>query len=335
MFHLFHQISSINIAAFSVLTYLKEHIKNYKPHHMPYKCSHCGEFFSATCSLKSHQKSARYCLDIQKRNGLDPKYEEYRCECGNTFTLKGNFTKHKVRCNFIRSSENTDEKTPTQIAVNQGTINNTINHINNNTVNNTIILADSGPFTIHKLTEDYIISKLTPVITKEVMKSGINSITELIIELLLINDGKYCYWCTDKSRKQFKMLISSDGEVSVKDDPNAVSLRTIMSIPLRLITLPLVSNKNTPKAMIATYDEIKKIDKEGSEFMTALASALPRTPDGLDPQTKAIADANRSPANLKKIEELEAKLEFNKKRRALLDSGASEEDIPWILSQNL
>jgi hypothetical protein len=296
---------------------------------MSHKCEHCGEYFSAARSLRSHQKSARYCLEIQKSKGLEVEYEEYKCDCGEVFTFKSSFTRHRTRC---RNDSDRDEKqlpTANQKNINNGTINNgTINHINN-TVNNTIILADSGPFTIHKLTEDYIISKLTPVITKEVMKSGINSITELIIELLLINDGKYCYWCTDKSRKQFKMLINSDGEVSVKDDPNAVSLRTIMSIPLRLITLPLVSNKNTLKAVMATYDEIKKIGKEGSEFVNALASALPRTPEGLDPQTKAIADANRSPANLKKLEELEAKFELNKRRRALLDAGANEEDIPW------
>jgi hypothetical protein len=295
---------------------------------MSYKCQHCGEHLSAARSLKSHQKSARYCLEIQQSNGLKVEIEEYKCDCGEVFTFKSSFTRHRARCKrFDR-----DEKqlpTTNQKNINNGTINNTINHINNNTVNNTIILADTGPFTIHKLTEDYIISKLTPVITREVLKSGINSITELIIELLLINDGKYCYWCTDKSRKQFKMLINSDGEVSVKDDPNAVSLRTIMSIPLRLITLPLVSNKNTPKTMMATYDEIKKLESEGGGFMNALASALPRTPDGLDPQTRAIAEANKSPSNMKKIEELEAKLEMNRRRKMLIDAGANEDDLLW------
>lgn len=286
---------------------------------MPQKCEHCGEYLATKCSLKSHQETAQYCLNIQKRKGLEPKYTEYKCDCGHVFTLKRNFTRHKTRCKFIPSSLSENQ---TITAINERSIsivNNTINTVNN-TVNN--ILIDVHPFTINQLTADDIVSKLTPVITKEVMKLGINSITELIIELLLKNDGKYCYWCTDKSRKQFKMLISSDGEVSIRDDPNALNLRTIMSFPLKTITLPFAAEKNAAKTAVETYEEIRNLKLEGSSFISALASALPKTPDGIDPQIKAKAELEASnPEKLELIARLEKQLDANQRRKRMIAMG--------------
>ena len=286
---------------------------------MPYKCEHCGESFSTNRSLKSHQKSARYCLQIQNRKGLNPECEEYTCNCGRSFTSKRNLSKHKTKCEF-----DNDEKLQQTVVNNGGIVNNIIN--NNGTINN--ILVDVHPFTIDHLTSEYIVSKLTPVITKEVMKAGINPLTELIIELLLKNDGKYCYWCTDKSRKQFKMLINSDGEVSVKDDPNALNLRTIISFPLKLITLPFASDTKAGKSTLETYDEIQNIRLQGSSFMTALASALPKSPDGIDPHIKARAELEASdPEKLAQIAKMEKQLEINKRRKRLAEMGIHDDDL--------
>jgi hypothetical protein len=220
---------------------------------MPNKCEYCNENFSTNRSLKLHQKTARYCLQIQQNRGLKTECEEYKCNCGHVFTVKGSFVRHKKKCNFTE-----DEDSKQTIIINNGTVNNIVN----NTINNNIRI-DVHPFTVDQLTSKYIISKLTPVITKEVMKAGISPITELIIELLLKNDGKYCYWCTDKSRKQFKMLINSDGEMSIKDDPNAFNLRTIISFPLKLITLPFAADKKASQSTIDTYNELQNIRLQG------------------------------------------------------------------------
>jgi len=284
---------------------------------MPSKCEHCGESFSTNRSLKLHQKSAQYCLQIQRRRGLEPESENYECTCGQKFTLKGNLTRHQTRCTI---SEN--ETKQTIIINNNGTIN-----VTNNTTNN--IRVDIHPFTVDRLTKEYIVSKLTPVITKEVMKAGITSITELIIELLLKNDGKYCYWCTDKSRKQFKMLINSDGEVSVKDDPNAFNLRTIISFPLSLITLPFAADKQASKSVIETYEEIQNVKLDGSSLAMALASGLPKTPEGgVDPQLQARAELEASdPEELERMAKLKKQVKANKRRQEMVKMGILDDDL--------
>lgn len=296
--------------------------------HMSHQCEHCNEWFSAPRSLKLHQKTARYCLDIQKSNGMDVLHDEYKCDCGETFTLKGGFTRHKTRCRFVPSeAKDVNERSINNRNINNGTNNGTI--INNNTtnvVNNTIIVSDINPFTIHQLTDDYVVSTLTPVITKEVMKLGMTAVTELIIELLLMNDGRYCYWCTDKSRKKFKMLINSDGEINVKNDPNALSLRTVMSVPLKRIAVKLAAaDKNATKSIMQTYEEIKNLKLEGSSFVTALASALPPAPDGIDPKIKEMSELSESdPKIMKEIEDMEKQIELNQRRKLL------RKIDPWV-----
>jgi len=292
---------------------------------MPHKCEHCGEYFSAKCSLKLHQKSAKYCLEIQKDKGLNLDCEEYKCDCGHVFALKGNLTKHKTRCKFMFDEKEESKQT---VIINKGTVNNINNTIsgNNNTINN--IHVDVHPFTVDKLTSEYIISKLTPVITKEAMKAGAGHITELIIELLLKNDGKYCYWCTDRSRKQFKMLINSDGEVSVKDDPNAINLRTIMSFPLRFMTLPFAADKNAGKSVMDTHEEFRDLKVNGDGWVTTLSSGLPKTPNGVDPQIMARAELEATdPEKLKQMVRLEEQVKSNKRRMRMAKIGIFDEDL--------
>jgi len=286
---------------------------------MSRKCEYCEENFSTNRSLKVHQKSAQYCLQIQIDRGLKPEKEEYKCDCGHVFALKWNFTRHKAKCNFDSKNEE-----PNQTIIINETVNIT-NNINNGTINN--IHVDIHPFTIDRLTSEYIIAKLTPVITKEAMKAGVGHITELIIELLLKNDGKYCYWCTDKSRKQFKMLINSDGEVSVKDDPNAFNLRSIMSFPLKFITLPFAADKKAGKSTINTYNELQNIKLSGDSFVSSLISGLPKIPDGINSQLTARADLETSdPEKLEQICQLEKQLKRNQHLREMAKLNIFDDD---------
>jgi len=297
---------------------------------MSRKCEYCEELFSTNRALKSHQKSAQYCIQIQKRMGLDPKCEEYMCNCGQKFTIKGSLTRHKAKCKVVENEESKqtiiiDNRTINNITNN--TINNNIsNTLNHNTINN--IHVDVHPFTIDKLTSEYIISKLTPVITKEAMKAGVGHITELIIELLLKNDGKYCYWCTDKSRKQFKMLINSDGEISVKDDPNAINLRSIMSFPLKFITLPFAADKKAGKSVMDTHEEFRDLKMNGDGWVTSLSSGLPKTPDGVDPQIMARAELEAAdPEKLEQMAKLEEQVKLNKRRMRMAKMGITDDDL--------
>jgi hypothetical protein len=173
---------------------------------MPVECEHCGEMLATRSGLTVHQNSALYCVQIQTRKGLKVNIEQYECTCGEVFTRKSNLTRHRGRCSRNKHPPESkhDAATVDRNVMDSKVDNNGIININNGTVNN--ITVNIQPFTINHLTTDRIISTLTPVITKEVMKAGIGPIVEAVIEVLLKNDGRYCYWCTDKSRKQFKML---------------------------------------------------------------------------------------------------------------------------------
>lgn len=65
-------------------------------------CEHCLTSFSRKLSMINHQKTALFCLDIQKNKGLIVKKEEYTCQqCGSVFTQSSNLSRHKKTCSNI------------------------------------------------------------------------------------------------------------------------------------------------------------------------------------------------------------------------------------------
>lgn len=302
---------------------------------MPIECEHCGEIFTTRSSLSVHQNSALYCVRIQTQKGLEVHVEQYECACGEVFTRKSNLTRHRNRCSRnrqvagIEHDENhattvIDSKIIDSKVDNNGTIN-----INNGTVNN--ITVNIQPFTINHLTTDRIISTLTPVITKEVIKAGIGPIVEAVIEVLLKNDGRYCYWCTDKSRKQFKMLFDSDGKPIIRDDPNAKNLRTILSIPLQLILGPYVTDRKSSKSLKETFNEVSSLKVDGAGFITALASALPKSPDGdIDELMRRVENDEKNPEIQAKLQHYKELMIIDHKIQQLRSSGADEDDYEFL-----
>lgn len=191
---------------------------------MSHICQFCKSSLSSKQKLKIHQETAQYCLNIQGKFGEVEKIQEAnKCaNCKQSYSDKYNLKRHMKTC-----------------IINNLVVNNTINNIScctiNQTVNNNITINTSKPFTMTDLTREYILERLTPVITKEIVKAGISAITELVVEVLLQKDGKYCYYCTDKSRKKFVMLIDHEGQLIEQKDPNAQCLRSVLIIPLQTI----------------------------------------------------------------------------------------------------
>lgn len=59
------------------------------------ECKFCNNKFKNISSLNNHQKTAKYCLNIQGAKNHDI----FECEgCKSTFTLKSTLDKHQIRC---------------------------------------------------------------------------------------------------------------------------------------------------------------------------------------------------------------------------------------------
>ena len=60
-----------------------------------YICEYCNSSFISSKNLKLHQKTAKFCLQIQNK----PIEENYRCEfCNKGFTIKAHLTSHNLNC---------------------------------------------------------------------------------------------------------------------------------------------------------------------------------------------------------------------------------------------
>jgi plasmid stabilization system protein ParE len=70
------------------------------------KCNHCSKDFSSKSALTTHQKTAKYCLDLQGKTIED--IETFICNfCDKEFTLKCVLIKHMERC---KNKKYEDEK---------------------------------------------------------------------------------------------------------------------------------------------------------------------------------------------------------------------------------
>ncbi len=205
------------------------------------------------------------------------------------------------------------------IGTNHGTIN--IDASTNNTIN--INVTPARPFAMADLTKDYILTTLAPVLTKEIVKAGMGAITELIVDVLLQKDGKYCYYCTNKRDKKFTMLIDHDGQVIPEKDPNAQCLRSILCIPLQRLVGELAV-RNEEKKVSSIFNEMIELKRDGGTFNCALASILPADAEGIpDSMKKRIEEAENDPEAL----EME-RLNIEIQRKAI--QKRIKEENPWI-----
>ncbi len=198
--------------------------------------------------------------------------------------------------------------------------------INNGTIINQTVninVTPARPFTMADLTKEYILTRLAPVLTKEIVKAGMGAITELIVDVLLQKDGKYCYYCTNKRDKKFTMLIDHEGQVIHEKDPNAQCLRSILCIPLQRLVGELAV-KHEEERVSSAFNEIVELKRDGGTFSCALASILPADEDGIpESMKKRIEEAENDPEALE-LERMGMAIQKKAAQRKI------REENPWI-----
>lgn len=79
-------------------------------------CEFCNSILSTRGAVKSHQKSARYCIEIQKSLNVSVVFEEQKCEfCARIFTRKETMKIHEITCK--RNKKNNPELLNEEISI--------------------------------------------------------------------------------------------------------------------------------------------------------------------------------------------------------------------------
>jgi len=201
-------------------------------------CDHCSKQFSSKSSLTNHQKTAKYCLDIQGKN----LPSTYKCKgCGKEFTRKYHFDRHGDKCIFyvkyiskrkenvykqkikkqkrqIKMLQRINKRMDKKLSENKGKIkvleDGSTRPINNTTYNNSKLLTiktdNISPLTYYNVFENVN----EGMYTKEMFDRGISGIVEFISNMIIYeNDSgeiERNYACTDTSRHKFHRLIDTN-----------------------------------------------------------------------------------------------------------------------------
>ncbi len=205
-------------------------------------CEYCNNTYSSKSSLNNHQKTTKKCLEIQKKLNKVTKKVEFTCKyCDKKFTSKQNIKNHEIFCDVKKTTEYSElkEKYETEIdslkreiqnlretvAGLQGELksanktsdciyeiakqpknNNNVTNNNSsssNTTNNSKTLNISGHIDFKN------IDKVKEIIDEKYdinhILSGQKGCAQFAAQYLLLDDnGKYVYLCTDPSRHSFK-----------------------------------------------------------------------------------------------------------------------------------
>lgn len=289
---------------------------------MPIVCKFCNTKLSHKRHLKHHQETVKYCLEIQgKKDSQEEVLKSNTCSgCKKTYSTKSSLNRHQKICamfNVVSSSVNTNTIS-NQTA---STINNQI--VNSNVQNNYINVT----YTMGNLTTEHIMATLQPILTTQILKDGISALTDVIIDVLLQKDGKYLYYCTDRSRNQFKMLINHKGEIIEKADPEAFIMRRVLHAPLCNLVSKLTEG-NKDKAILGTVDLVKNLRSDGKKFTSEMAVKLPSNPEGIpdeladlleDSDKFAQEEEERQKTSAKKLATQNAQDQKRKKQSAIDD----------------
>lgn len=185
---------------------------------MHYTCEYCSKTFTRKHNMLAHQKKAKYCLKLQRENGL----QNYVCEfCNSIFSRKDSLKRHKKKCaKHLEKSEKDViiseqkliiaqmEKSIAEKDIQIEKLQEVINKIamKPRTVNHNQIL-NLQPVTQESLQEHSQYFQL------EHFKKGLDGVAEYALEHPL----RSSVICNDQNRKNFTWKDGDHGDVIIND----------------------------------------------------------------------------------------------------------------------
>lgn len=239
-----------------------------------YKCSFCKKDFHDKTTLNRHKKSAKFCIDIQRENGITTNADVFNCvDCGKVFTLKRVLTKHISTCKKIKCIDQEKEKEYKQ----ESTI-----------LSNSVLLEDY-------LNAEYIKNIFRGCTLEEYLAFTPASVIDRIIPLLN-GEKQSIYYCSDRSRQRFFYVENSENI----EDIQAIKLRTLIYNGMYCVFSIIHSNRliyiesqickckrmkedgdsllkswRTDRDILLEQFEKLNILKNSKDYLTALSKKLP------------------------------------------------------------
>jgi len=271
-------------------------------------CNYCKKEFSDKSTLVRHQKTAKFCLKLQKeQNNTDITIVTYKCEfCQKELTSNYNLNYHLNICKEKFKPEKQDNKEIAKLqeeleqikkdmerlkTISPATTNNTTNNTNsNNTINNTINISIFSYMTPERVADTF-----KEKYSKEIFLECEKGLADFTLNNFLMGKDKPLYLCTDRSRNQFKFM---DLEGKLIDDPNADILASLTSNgfekvvklykdEIEIINKKIEENKknneednslvNKMNKTKKIYEKIINIKKNGEVYRNRLSKKLPKS----------------------------------------------------------
>ena len=214
---------------------------------MSLDCEFCKKVFSSKHILATHQKCAKYCLEIQGRDNCN-----FECEhCKKKFRVKQTLIDHLIICkektkhDYASSYQHENEILKTQLIEIKLTIEEYESKLSHQKeqyelklsqqkaeydlklekFENAVIAAATEPKTVKttnnvvvnnhtlNLSQEHVTKVLDEHFTKEVAAGGQKGLAKMVHEKMLKGpDGKSSYVCVDPSRQTFE-FTNNDGDV--------------------------------------------------------------------------------------------------------------------------
>lgn len=269
-----------------------------------FSCSYCQSTFVVKSSLKLHQKTAKFCLELQGKDATTP------CEhCGKSISSRHSQdhvcpVKTKIEQDLVFSQKFAEQasKYEAQIAdlhkdyqkqiselkaehykqlaekldhhngtlteiAKRSTTNNTSNSHNRTNIVNIYTPLDLSEQTVNAILEKHL--------TTDVIGDGQKGLATMLHSTLLTDEnGKRKYKCTDKNRHHFQYM-NSDGQI--ERDTKAMKLTNAMAkakVGVRALTAvqnAFQQDENRMNAYLPKAMELTEIAHNNSKFRQQLA----------------------------------------------------------------
>lgn len=240
------------------------------------ECEFCKKSFSNVWNLKTHQKTAKYCIKLQ--NNVDGSLDiDFSCEyCSRPLSSKRNLERHYKTCKeFIHDSklkelENAlkDLRKKVEILQSSPTISNSHNtntnshntnshNTTNTTINNNFFL---DPERVAKLFQQKF--------DDTYLTNGLEGVARFVVKHILTTEGKLQYKCTDYARNVF-LYHDENGKEQI--DHEAKHLTSVIKRPThkRVIDVRNILQKMiTDTKAIEEYRSLTKDEQKMLESMT-------------------------------------------------------------------
>ena len=273
---------------------------------MPHPCQYCGAEFKRSGDLTRHQKSAKRCMAIQREQGLFVAEPAHKCECGETFYLRYDLTRHKTKCS---------------IAIPATMINNIDN--SNTLIQNNFNINVFGT-TMSSLTPELIAERVLEVISLEAVEKGVAHMTAEVARPVFSNEkGNWLVRVADGSRNKL-MMRTDEGDI-----PDHQGHKTTRLLRQPFIEASLLALKETdkPDDVENTIGEIKDDETYDKKTMGALLRIAPTKFDQRELTVLNEAYERRLEESMAKLDRVMAKRKRTKAKQLELEGVKWKEDF--------